>query len=211
MQILGFALRPLPVSSLQPLLNHALKTMQQRHSDVFERLSPLGSHSFLIDTTDLPFSFLLRPSGDTPTLTAIQKPIDPDTDCSAIIRGPLLSLLALLEGQVDGDALFFSRALVIEGDTEAVLTLRNAIDGAHIDLFQDALSQLGPLAGPASKIAHFGDRIYGQLTQDLETLARSSRAPLSRNLQAQAADIRDLDERLDDVTRQLRRALKSKR
>jgi predicted lipid carrier protein YhbT len=39
--------------------------------------------------------------------------------------------MQLLEGKLDGDALFFSRDLVVDGDTEAVVMLRNIIDGAE--------------------------------------------------------------------------------
>jgi len=41
-------------------------------------------------------------------------------------------MIELLEGRADGDALFFSRTLTVEGDMEAVVALRNAIDGSEI-------------------------------------------------------------------------------
>lgn len=34
----------------------------------------------------------------------------------------------MIDGEDDGDAMFFARDLVINGDTEAVVSLRNAID-----------------------------------------------------------------------------------
>ena len=52
----------------------------------------------------------------------------------ARIAGPLAALIGLVHGAYDGDALFFSRDLVIEGDTAAVLALRNAIDNEELDL-----------------------------------------------------------------------------
>jgi predicted lipid carrier protein YhbT len=42
-------------------------------------------------------------------------------------------LLGMIDGTYDGDALFFSRDLTIEGDTEAVLALRNALENAEFD------------------------------------------------------------------------------
>ena len=50
----------------------------------------------------------------------------------ARIAAPLIVLLGMIDGTYDGDALFFSRDLVIEGDTEAVLALRNAIENAEL-------------------------------------------------------------------------------
>ena len=53
-----------------------------------------------------------------------------------------------MHGAFDGDALFFSRDLVIEGDTAAVLALRNAIDDAELDLSAEAQAMSGPFAAP---------------------------------------------------------------
>ena len=62
-------------------------------------------------------------------------------DCR--IAGQLSALLGLVHGAVDGDALFFSRDLVIEGDTEAALALRNAVDDAELDLSEE-IARLAP-------------------------------------------------------------------
>jgi predicted lipid carrier protein YhbT len=74
-------------------------------------------------------------------------------------------LLGLVHGVYDGDALFFSRDLVIEGDTEAVLALRNAIDNEEIDLAKEAAGLFGPLeslaAGPARKLAELVGGLSG--------------------------------------------------
>ena len=44
----------------------------------------------------------------------------------------------------DGDALFFSGALEISGDTSAVLALRNALDDAELDLTEELASWSHP-------------------------------------------------------------------
>ena len=72
----------------------------------------------------------LAPHPRTPSLIAVRSlPIG----LPVRIAGPLLGLIGLIDGTYDGDALFFSRDLVVEGDVEAVLALRNAIDDAGID------------------------------------------------------------------------------
>jgi len=139
----GAALAPLPPILLQPFLDLAMVVMSRRHSGLFERLNGLADSMFLIDPVDFPFSFLLRP-GPSPSLVAVAK-AEARITPTATIQGPLLLLIQLLEGQLDGDALFFSRDLAVEGDMEAVVTLRNAIDGAGIVLLDDLLSVLGPL------------------------------------------------------------------
>jgi predicted lipid carrier protein YhbT len=57
----------------------------------------------------------------------------------------------MVDGAFDGDALFFSRSLQVEGDMEALLALRNAVDDACIDLRRIALSPLGPAADPLDR------------------------------------------------------------
>ena len=125
----GLALRPLPRRPLQMLLSIVTRLMARRHPDVFQRLRGLGPSAIVIDATDLPFLFAFRPNAAGDKLRIVERD-DDDTPAIARIRGPLGALLALLQGTQDGDALFFSRTLTIEGDMAAVLTLRNAIDGA---------------------------------------------------------------------------------
>jgi predicted lipid carrier protein YhbT len=81
----------------------------------------------------------------------MRKPADVAAD--AVVEGPLFLLLALLEGRSDADALFFSRALAVTGDMEAMLALRNALDGCEIDLPRDLGASAGPLAPLVSRAA----------------------------------------------------------
>ncbi len=54
------------------------------------------------------------------------------TPSDVVIRGPILLLLGILDGSLDGDALFFHRAISVSGRTEAVVALRNAIEDAEL-------------------------------------------------------------------------------
>ena len=63
------------------------------------------------------------------------------------ICGPLVLMLALAEGRIDGDAIFFARKLTVTGDMEAVLALRNALDDNEIDL----VDAIGRLSGPMTR------------------------------------------------------------
>lgn len=91
-------------------------------------LSRLGEHAtkrFAIDPVDCPFGFILEANALNPRLVAVSSVTTHSWD--ARIAAPLLVLLGLADGRYDGDALFFTRDLVIEGDTAAVLALRNAM------------------------------------------------------------------------------------
>jgi predicted lipid carrier protein YhbT len=202
--LLGMALRPLPPRLISPLTAAAMTAMRRRHPGVFERLAPLAQSSFLIDPVDLPFAFLLRPAGRQPQLSPLSKAAAlPET--TAVIRGPLTVLLDLLAGKLDGDALFFSRELVIEGDTEAVLTLRNAVDSGDIDVAEDLLSLLGPFAGPARQANGLLAATYRRAAGDLETLRQALLGPLTERSQAQAAELEEIEATLAEVQTKLRR------
>ena len=126
---------------------------------------------------------------------------------TATIRGPLLVLIDLLEGRLDGDAAFFSRDLAFEGDTEAVVVLRNAVDSGEIDLTADLLSVLGPLTAPAHHALNTAGALFARAAEDLDTLRAALLGPVARDAEIRAAEMRAL---ADDVA-ELRRAVRRRR
>jgi len=148
------ALRPLPLLPLQPVLAQVFRRITSRHPGLFARLGEHGSKRFGIAPTDLPFAFILAPGGRHPSIRAVRQL--PEQGLDSRISGTLSVLLGLVRGDYDGDALFFSRDLRIEGDMAAVLALRNAIDDAQIDVLREAIGGLGPLGWPLQQILnHF--------------------------------------------------------
>lgn len=190
-------LGPLPPVVLQPVLDVAMAIIGRRHPGLFDRLAGLAECAVLIDPIDLPFGFVLRPS-PPPSLVAVAKDRQTETP-TATIRGPLSTLIRLLEGKLDGDALFFSRDLVVEGDTEALVTLRNAIDGASIDVLDDLLSVLGPLAGPAGRMVGGAATILARLDRDVEMVRRAVLAPVTDRHEALAAELHELREQVAEL------------
>lgn len=142
--LLSLALRPLPLEPLQPALALMLGRISRRHPGLYSRLGEHAGKRFGIDPTDLPFAFVLEPRLNRPAARAVRRL---PSGLDARISGPLAGLIGMAEGVFDGDALFFSRRLVIEGDVEAVLALRNAIDDARLDLRALLFGRLGPLGG----------------------------------------------------------------
>jgi predicted lipid carrier protein YhbT len=67
----------------------------------------------------------------------------------------------MMHGAEDGDALFFSRDLAVEGDTAAVLALRNAMDDAELDLTEELAALSGPLAAPLRRALARAERSTG--------------------------------------------------
>lgn len=152
--LLGAALRPLPLAPLQPVLALLLRAVVRQHPRIFHRLGEHAGRRFGLDPADLPFALVLAPRAGSPSIRAVR--VLPERGLDARISGPILGLVDLAEGRVDGDALFFARTLVVEGDMAAVVALRNAIDAAGIDLAGDLAAALGPLGPVAAQMLRAG-------------------------------------------------------
>lgn len=159
------AARLMPRAPLAFLLNRLAPQVAARHPGLFRRLGVHAGKAFAIDPTDLPLVFLLtpRPGGAAdaaPRITVLRGRTGAER-ADARIAGPLAALLGMVHGAYDGDALFFSRDVIFEGDTEAAVALRNAIDDAELDLTAEAAALLGPLGRPAPDIARMVERATG--------------------------------------------------
>lgn len=139
-------LRPLPLPPLQPLLSALLGAIVRQHPGIFERLGEHAGKRFGIIPTDMPFAIVLDTPPEAPRIVAVRRL--PGTSIDARIAGPLTALVGLASGTLDGDALFFSRDLTVEGDVAAIVALRNAVDDAGVDLLSAAASCLGPFGRP---------------------------------------------------------------
>ena len=121
----------LPTAPLELVVDAIFNSVLARHPRMLARLGQHARKRFAIDPIDCPFAFLLEPNPASPRLRVVSSLEGERWD--ARIAGPMLVLLGLLDGTYDGDAVFFSRDLVIEGDTSAVLALRNTIEDAELD------------------------------------------------------------------------------
>ncbi|EXL03233.1 ubiquinone anaerobic biosynthesis accessory factor UbiT [Aquamicrobium defluvii] len=148
LSILRF-LPPFSGLPLGPLLTLSLRSLARRRPGLFERLGEFGKARFLIDPIDLPFTFHVVPDGSAALVRAAGRSGEPPSD--VVIRGPILLLLGILDGTLDGDALFFHRAISVSGRTEAVVALRNAIEDAEL-----RPSDLLGLKGTAARLADSG-------------------------------------------------------
>ncbi len=132
--------------ALQPVLSRVVRQTAARHPALFARLGPHQTTDFLIDPVELPFALHLRPDPEALAFRAV--PRDATPRAGAMIRGPFLLLLELVDAEEDGDSAFFSRDLEVSGDTEAVVRLRNALDDMDGSLAEETASMFG-IAGRA--------------------------------------------------------------
>ncbi|WP_368041134.1 SCP2 domain-containing protein [Leisingera sp. ANG59] len=147
----------MPLVPVSLSLTACSRRIAKRHPGLFRRLGEHGCKRFILDPADLPIVLCLEPNGGQPKVRALRGSGDGD----ARISGPLAALLGLVHGAYDGDALFFSRDLVIEGDTAAALALRNAVDDAELDLSQEIAAMSGPFARFLLRAVAFAEQRTG--------------------------------------------------
>lgn len=197
----GLLLRPVPAALQNQALAAAMSRVLARHPDVLGRLAGTSA-DVLITVTDLRVTLVLRltpPSASLQIATAADR-----AGAAAGISGPLQVLIDLLEGRVDGDALFFSRDLKFDGDTEIVVALRNALDGVDLSV-ADFLPLPPPLSAARERITRLMADIHSLASEDLELIRSAATARLERAARQQKTRIRELETRVADLEGKLAR------
>lgn len=126
--VLGLALRPVPPRLVDMLSGPALDRVSRRLAPLMaDRLEGLAG-TVAVLPTDFPYGLLIHIGAAGPSLE--MTPCDPVPESAARVRAPMEVLLDLAQSEGDGDASFFSRDLLMEGDTSLVMALRYAMEAA---------------------------------------------------------------------------------
>jgi len=200
--IAGWLLKPLPIAPLNFLLRRVAARIQDNHPAILARLAVLSGTDFLICPTDLPHAIRLHIGADHIDCQ-IEEAFDGPADVT--IAGPFLFLIDLMDGKRDGDALFFSRSLTVTGNTEALLTLRNAIDSDDIDLRSEILAPLGLLKNPAEAMLNRGSQFYHILSRHMKRMNHALIQPLSHRCDGLEQENQALREKMTALEKSLRK------
>lgn len=147
--LLSKAIAITPLAAISLPVKKVFDKVIKDHPQLFNRLGAYRSKRYAFSPSDMPLIFLIEP--EKPSIEVHRK--DDTVSADAQIEGPIFLLLALLEGRLDADALFFSRDVSVTGDMEAMLALRNALDDSNIDLPHDLSRLAGPFSSFAEKLA----------------------------------------------------------
>lgn len=188
--IVSLTLATLPRPLIAAALRRMMRALPRRHPGLAARLAEMAGKRLLIAPDELPYAFLLDFPDGKLAITLLDIGAAPATD--ARMRGPLRLFYDLVRGGRDGDALFFSRELTVAGDMAAAVMLRNAMDGAGVDLFAEFLDLPGPL-GPLLRGA-------GGLADRCATVLLGPLAGRTARLEAEVAALRGEVRRLKETT-----------
>lgn len=140
--LMPLILRTVPLFVVQAALDRIVTNIHRARPRLFARMGASAKKSILIDPTDMPFVVRMRPDNETPDMRAHRRGGAPASD--AQIKGTFAELFKMLDTQLDGDALFFSRELKVTGDLEVVVALRNALDDIDGSIATDVAALFGP-------------------------------------------------------------------
>jgi predicted lipid carrier protein YhbT len=206
------SLIPGPVlARLTVLLTRAMRRRHPRLVANFARLDPAVVHVF---PSDLPHRFAIEFGGGKMDVRVLldsaargDSPKPPDAE----IRGNLMALIDLLEGRIDGDAMFFSREIEITGSTAVIVAVRNTLDREEILITDEIAAMFGPLERPARRIAQRIDAAIGRARARIETIhgrlheAEGPSRDLGAEFDALRAEVKTLKTRLAKLdVRQMR-------
>lgn len=137
-------LTPRPI--LQKLIGGWVTFIAQDAPELFDRLGCGVGKCFMIEVTDTPLVLFLTPQEGSSHITVSRTA---HLKWDARVAGSLGNLFTLIDGRADADAQFFRRDLVVEGDTEAVVCLRAALD----DMEPSPAERIANLYGPLGRAA----------------------------------------------------------
>ena len=176
----------LPRAVLLRIAAAVVRGLKRSHPKLLANLARLEPAVVYIAPTDLPYRFALAVGREPVTLTIVDRgPVAADAQVTASVA----TLVDLLEGRIDGDALFFRRDLVISGDTSAIVGLRNVLDREELNVAAELGALCGSFRPAARTLARSLDRALDRLGARVAAMHRTLHPPV--------ADDRDLGAELE--------------
>lgn len=200
-------LRPLPVFVQAQVLEHLINRIFAGHA--FTQLQPLAGRHLLFCTPGGELKLMMFISEQRIQISQ-HKGADPDVT----IRGDLMALTALCLGLEDSDSLFFSRRLLMTGDTSVGLMFKNILTNLDFDVRVELERQLGKtMADSIWEMAHQAIRAVEYVDQQLAdvTISVGKRIGLSsaEEVKSLQRELRRLNEENEKLKRRSERRLRS--
>lgn len=137
---------------LERRLTQSVRKLAECRPELFGRLGRFRTAVYILSPNELPFAFRLVPDAARAEVRFV--PAKTPGLHSVRISGPLKTLVGLFDGSCDADSSFFSRAIAVEGATDAALALRNTLDAAELKP-SDILGLPSPISGPFNALTTY--------------------------------------------------------
>jgi len=200
----GMGLRPLPPRLVTRLAQRPLDSIAHALWPRFQnRLDGLRGCIAVIPT-DMPYGLLFDVADNELGLELIDCRREVIAD--ATVRAPTRVLLDMMRGDgCDGDASFFNRSLVMEGNTELSMALRYALEEAELDPVE-VLSTATPLPLPlARRVSAVLAAVVETASDDVARMQSAILAPLAARVARGERRLAEVEEQVAEVLRTQRR------
>jgi predicted lipid carrier protein YhbT len=188
------ALSVVPAPVLAGMVALLMRGMRRRHPRLMQNFGRLDPATVHVLPTDLPHRFAIDYGDGRMTVRVLLEPEPPAAD--ATIRASLANLIEMLEGRIDGDAMFFTRGIEITGSTSVIVAVRNTLDREEIVLRDDIAALFGPLERPARRV--------GRALEHAAARARARVGAMHAAMHAEDSAGRDLGAELDALRNEVR-------
>jgi predicted lipid carrier protein YhbT len=200
-------LRPLPGFAQAQVLEHLINRMFAGHA--LAQLRPLVGRHILFCTPGAELELMMHISEQRIQISQ-HKGTSPDVT----IRGDLMALTALCLGLEDSDSMFFSRRLLMTGDTSVGLMFKNILTNLDFDVRVELEQQLGKtMAGSIWEMAHQAIRAVEYVDQQLADVSVSVGKKLGlasvEEVKSLQRELRHLNEENAKLKRRSERRLRS--
>lgn len=201
--LLGLLVKPfVPLPLLQLGVNALTNRFQEMHPGVLQRMGAFPHAKMILDPIDLPYYFFVEFLPDNLNIIILADDTYVGSEFTRIAAS-LEFFLHMLQRDSDGDALFFSRQLTIEGDTTVVVALRNILEAESINLDQDIQNTFGQFA----PIVFFIQNVLLNHLHNLNTNLHNMQQSLTGQIQAELNFHKhkqvELKQQLHELTKQV--------
>ncbi|MDC7684435.1 SCP2 sterol-binding domain-containing protein [Asticcacaulis sp. BYS171W] len=203
LQLFGILLSQVPRSLLERLASELETLLALRHPGLSDRLGEAEGRSYRFVLKDFPIDALAKVEKSRLRIGLLDKSAVAGEDVR--VSGRLAALFELLQGERDGDALFFTRDIETSGNTEALLVLRNALESEEIDLFELLSVRWRPFHRTVRQGLTLAAGRLDRLILQFDDLFSQKLSPFELALGAQGRRIADIEKRLQRLDRTARK------
>lgn len=171
--LLGLLTKPVfPKPLVQVAINQLTKKFQQMHGGVISRMNEFAPARIILNPVDMPFVFFVEFQKDNFSILLLDEDSYVGEDITTI-SATFAFFLNMLEGDKDGDALFFSRQLTLTGDTTVIVALRNILEAESININKDINAQFGFFAPMVFFVKNLVTSLFTRVDSDINKVTDS--------------------------------------
>lgn len=201
--LLGILAKPIargPI--LQNAINRLTKLFIQKHPKVITKMAEYTPARLVLIPSDMPFCFFVEFTKDNMQINIIDQNAFDGKNLTCITAS-LELFIKMLEGNLDGDALFFSRQLTVAGDTTIIVALRNILEAENVNIKTDIDETFGVFSGAFHLVNNLLCAIYKGIDTNFDIVKSSIVDKLDQKVTHNASKHNKLEDKFKKLDKQV--------